>query len=132
MNSDGSVSWYAQWMGGPTLAKINKCLCADGNRRTVYITGEADSYFSIPAATRVNGKYVAGYLSSDDSEEKNLVFHATDKRRHISRDYSIMLHLLREDAELKRLFPQSFQHYQCNRMRALAFSGFDYGDNPSY
>src|SRR5262245_1862503 len=24
-NRDGSVSWFAQWMGGPTLSKVSNC-----------------------------------------------------------------------------------------------------------
>jgi hypothetical protein len=73
--NDGSVIWYANWMGGPTLAKIENCRLEnlEGEpRRTVYITGEADTFFSIPAATRYLGKYVKGYVTGD--EDGNLVF----------------------------------------------------------
>jgi hypothetical protein len=71
---DGAVIWNTNWMGGPTLAKIENCrLNLSGEpRRTVYITGEPDTFFTIPAATRYLGKYVKGYVTGDD--EGNLVF----------------------------------------------------------
>ncbi len=77
---DGSIQWFAKWLGGPSLAKIGNCRI-DGTdiRRTVYITGEPDTYFSQPAATRVKGKYVAGYVAGDDNG--CLVFHAMGKHK---------------------------------------------------
>lgn len=38
-------------------------LCSDGKRRTARITGEADTYFSIPAAVTVKGKTVSGFVT---------------------------------------------------------------------
>lgn len=35
-------------------------------RLTCYATGYADTYFSIPACTRINGKPVRGYFTMDD------------------------------------------------------------------
>ena len=67
--SDGAVVWYTRWMGGPTLAKITNCrlvTIAGDMRRTVYITGEPDTFFSVPAATRLCGCYVKGYVTVDD------------------------------------------------------------------
>ena len=67
--SDGAVVWHAHWMGGPSLAKIENCLLADmvgDMRRTVYVTGEADTYFSIPAVCKLGGKRITGYVTSDD------------------------------------------------------------------
>lgn len=72
---DGAIVWRAQWMGGPSLAKINNCRLenlAGDMRATVYITGEADTYFSIPAVCKIMGKRVKGYVTSDDNH--NLVF----------------------------------------------------------
>lgn len=66
---DGATLWHAHWLGGPTLAKIGNCRLesmAGDMRRTVYITGEADTYFSIPASCRIAGCYVTGYVTSDD------------------------------------------------------------------
>ena len=68
--SDGARLWFAQWMGGPTLSKIESCRLenlAGEPRRTVYITGEPDTYFSIPAVTRYMGKRVRGYVTGDDN-----------------------------------------------------------------
>jgi len=51
--ADGAIVWRTQWIGGPSLAKIENCRLenmAGDMRRTVYITGEADTCFSIPAA----------------------------------------------------------------------------------
>jgi hypothetical protein len=72
---DGAILWHAQWMGGPSLAKINNCQLASlaGNmRRTVYITGEHDTYFSQPAICKIQGCRVKGYVTNDNNE--NLVF----------------------------------------------------------
>lgn len=63
--ANGAVEWFANWMGGPTLSKVDHCPCEDGKARTVYITGHPDTWFSVPAATRVGGKYVGGFVSYD-------------------------------------------------------------------
>ncbi len=69
VQDDGGVLWFTNWIGGPTLAKINNCrfdnLSGDF-RGTVYITGEPDTYFSIPAIARVKGCRVKGYVTGDD------------------------------------------------------------------
>jgi hypothetical protein len=73
--SDCAVVWSAQWMGGPSLARVNNCrlVSLEGNMRaTVYVTGEADTWFSIPAVCSLKGARVRGYLTSDD--ERNIVF----------------------------------------------------------
>lgn len=72
---DGAVCWYSEWMGGPTLAKIENCRLANlvgDMRRTVTITGHADSYFSIPAECSVAGVRVRGYVTGD--ADGNTVF----------------------------------------------------------
>ena len=76
--ADGAVVWYSQWMGGPSLAKINNCCLenlAGDMRRTVYVTGAADTWFSAPAATRIMGCRVNGYITSDG--DGNIVFRHT-------------------------------------------------------
>jgi hypothetical protein len=73
--SDGAIVWKAQWMGGPSLARVNNCRLEnlEGDMRaTVYVTGEADTWFSIPAVCSLKGARVRGYLTSDD--ERNIVF----------------------------------------------------------
>lgn len=79
--SDDSVAWYAQWFGGPSLAKIENCRIHESElRRMVYITGEPDSFFSQPAACKVKGKTVRGYVTSDES---GYIFHAMDSHKHL-------------------------------------------------
>ena len=73
---DGAIRWYARWMGDNTLAKIANCRfegLAGEMRGTVYATGDADTYFSIPAVTRIKGCRVKGYITGDG--DRNLVFH---------------------------------------------------------
>ena len=41
-------------------------------RRTVTITGEADTYFSVPAQCSIAGVTVRGYVTADD--DGNTVF----------------------------------------------------------
>lgn len=76
----GALPWYfgAPGMGWRILAKVQNCPCEDGKPRTVYITGQPDTYFSIPAATRVKGRYVAGYVTSD---ENGMRFECMDRHR---------------------------------------------------
>lgn len=66
--ADGASVWYADWIGGPTLAKIENCSLANlagDMRRTVYITGEPDTFFSIPAVCSLAGCRVRGYVTGD-------------------------------------------------------------------
>lgn len=73
---DGATLHYANWIGGPTLSKITNCRIEnfpDKPRGTVYITGEADSYFTIPAAMSYKGKTVRGFVTSENGM---IYFHA--------------------------------------------------------
>lgn len=63
--SDGATPWFCEWMGGPTLALIRNAPTEWGPR-TVYLTGEPDTFFSIPAAVTVKGHVVRGYITTDD------------------------------------------------------------------
>ncbi len=68
--SDGAIPFYTRWMGGPTLALIRNCRIENYAviaPRTVYIRGEADTWFSLPAACTYRGKTVTGYVTSVDS-----------------------------------------------------------------
>ena len=66
---NGAIVWYARWMGGPSRAKIQNCPIdgAAAAPRTVYIAGEPDTYFSQPAACRIKGRDVRGWISFDES-----------------------------------------------------------------
>jgi hypothetical protein len=72
---DGAILWHSEWMGGPTLAKIENCRLvnlAGDMRRTVTIIGYADTYFSMPAECSIAGIKVRGYVTGDD--DGNTVF----------------------------------------------------------
>lgn len=63
---NGSTPHYSRWMFGPSLAKIVNCPCSDGVARTVYPQGEADTFFSQPAATSICGHRVKGFITSSE------------------------------------------------------------------
>jgi hypothetical protein len=66
--SNGAIGWRP---GGPMdcigpFAKVEHCPI-DGTdlKRTCYATGYADTAFSIPACTKVRGRYIGGFLTID-------------------------------------------------------------------
>ena len=64
---------------GP-YAKVRDCPIAGTTRRaTCYATGYADTYFSIPAATRIRGRYVAGYFAIDS--DGGIEFRTMDRHK---------------------------------------------------
>lgn len=72
---NGAIPCYSEWMAGRTLAVVRKCPVnwnSGGSTVTAYITGEADTYFSIPAICRYMGKRVRGYITNSDD---GLIFH---------------------------------------------------------
>ena len=64
--ANGAIGWRP---GGPMdclgpYAKVENCPVAGTSlRRTVYATGYADTFFSVPACCRVRGKRITGYLT---------------------------------------------------------------------
>ncbi len=45
----------------------SRVLCSDGKIRSLaYLATTADTFFSVPAAIRINGKYVTGYVTTDE------------------------------------------------------------------
>ena len=69
LQADGGRAWFTIWIGGPTLAAIENCRLINmaGNmRRTVVITGEPDTYFSIPAECSIGGCKVKGYVTGTE------------------------------------------------------------------
>lgn len=84
---NGAVAWYARWMGGPSLALIRNCpiknLPGEIAPRTVYIQGDPDTFFSLPAACKVRGQKITGFVTCEDGE---WTFHAhTDQAAKIAR-----------------------------------------------
>lgn len=72
-----------------TIAKVKNCPCEDGSRRTIFVTGYADTFFSVPARTTIHQKgkslSVSGFISFADigiDEESGPYFIATGKRRY--------------------------------------------------
>lgn len=65
--ANGAIPIYSRWMGGTPLAGVKDCPCPDGVRRTAYVQGEPDTYFSQPAAVSIKGKRINGYLSMSDT-----------------------------------------------------------------
>lgn len=67
--SNGAIGFRP---GGPfdclgPYAKVQNCPIAGTElRRTCYATGIADTFFSVPACTRVRGRYVGGYFTTTD------------------------------------------------------------------
>jgi hypothetical protein len=66
---------------GP-YAKVQNCPI-DGTdlHRTCYATGYADSFFSIPAYTRVKGKYIGGFFISNNGADVSFVPHTRFRER---------------------------------------------------
>jgi hypothetical protein len=65
-NEYGQFIGSARWMGGPTVARIRNCRCKDGSIRTAYVTGEPDTFFSLPARVNVGKRSVKGFLTVAD------------------------------------------------------------------
>lgn len=56
---------------------VHNCLCSDGKRRYVWLTGHADTFFSIPASVKVQGKSVSGFVTTvEGSDPVDYEFHA--------------------------------------------------------
>jgi hypothetical protein len=67
---DGARCGLTLWMGGPSLAEIQNCRLdglAGEPRANVFITGEPDTFFSIPAVCSYKGCRVRGYVTCDDA-----------------------------------------------------------------
>ena len=47
----------------------HRLLCSDGVVRAAKMASTADSFFSVPASVRVNGKHVSGYMTSEETGE---------------------------------------------------------------
>ena len=69
IQDDGAKIWHTKWLGGPSLSKVENCRITSLHgepRATVYVQGEPDTFFSIPAKFYLFGKVVTGYLTSED------------------------------------------------------------------
>ena len=68
---NGSIAWVCNRMWGPTVALVRSCPATiDGKAveaRTVFVQGEADTFFTIPAAASLRGKTARGSLTCDET-----------------------------------------------------------------
>jgi hypothetical protein len=62
------------------LIRVLNCPCSDGKVRSVRVTGQPTTAFTVPASTRVNGKTVTGFLTMaptyKEGVKEGYVFHA--------------------------------------------------------
>ena len=68
---NGAIGWSpgGQFDCLGPFAKVQNCPIYGTNlRRTCYATGYADTYFSVPAYTRIHGVRVSGYFSADGAD----------------------------------------------------------------
>lgn len=68
---NGAIPYFSKSMWGNSLALLRNCPIenADIPPRTVYVRGEADTWFSIPAACSYKGKTITGYITTNDDRE---------------------------------------------------------------
>jgi hypothetical protein len=99
--ANGGRPFYTRWMGGPSLALVRNCPTMFGPR-TVYATGEADTYFSLPAACTVRGRWVRGFLTFDDGPDNGARFNV-DFWRYAPGIPSLSEECARMDSEARSL-----------------------------
>jgi hypothetical protein len=75
---NGSISVLSR---GPWshLVQVRKAICSDGIARTTCRVGVPDTHFSIPAAVKVFGKTVTGFLTYSDD---GYTFHANQRGKN--------------------------------------------------
>jgi hypothetical protein len=66
-------------MGGPTISKIDGARCPDGKNRTAFVSGEADTFFSLPAYVHHKSRRIKGFLTTEDGVWR---FHSTELAPH--------------------------------------------------
>lgn len=62
------------WGGSYFQRAGSRALCGDGKIRSLaYVAPQADTYYSVPAAVRVAGKYVRGYVCTEENRNGDRV-----------------------------------------------------------
>jgi len=61
--NNGSESIQSTGGFGQLVKNVN-CPCSDGKTRTVTITGQPDTFFSVPGNVKVKGKTVTGFVTT--------------------------------------------------------------------
>ena len=60
----------------------HRLLCADGKIRAAELSQCADTFFSIPASVRINGKRISGYATTDETAGQRVhTFRPHDKHK---------------------------------------------------
>lgn len=77
-----SVTQTQPW--GLFLRNGHRLLCADGVIRAATLAPTADTYFSVPAAIRIKGKPVSGYMAVEES--RALGYRVYAFRHHTAHD----------------------------------------------
>lgn len=67
-----SKAIFGGW-GYSRLVKVVGALCEDGVRRTAFVTGEPDTFFSVPARVSAKGKTVSGFLTCDSDGDYRFI-----------------------------------------------------------
>lgn len=88
MANIAKIIHYGPWQ---IPVRVTNCLCPDGNRRNVKLTGEADTFFTIPAKLSYRGTSVSGYVTQMnwtddpewDGETVDYIFHPVGKNAGI-------------------------------------------------
>jgi hypothetical protein len=57
---------YGPWQ---IAVAVTHALCEDGRRRYAKITAQPDTFFSIPAQVKVQGKSVSGFITGRERED---------------------------------------------------------------
>ena len=67
MSNTGSTNIVVTYPWGLFVRTGSRALCSDGKVRALaYLASTPDTFFSTPAAVRVNGKYVHGYVTHEE------------------------------------------------------------------
>jgi hypothetical protein len=79
--ANGAIGWRP---GGPfdclgPYAKVQHCpVAGTALRRTCYATGYADTFFSVPADCKIDGRRIVGFFTVNDGA---IVFNPLDRYR---------------------------------------------------
>jgi hypothetical protein len=65
-NEHGQSIGYVDWIGGPTISRV-QAVCPDGLTRWAHVTGEPDTWFSLPAYVNNGGQgRITGWIGTDE------------------------------------------------------------------
>lgn len=58
----GNGHWQHPWI-------VRNAICEDGRRRSVYLEGDADTYFSWPGRTKIQGTWIKGFVVNESPDK---------------------------------------------------------------